>query len=99
MTTQLLITDAPVVDPNAAERKRIEDVIRDTARACNGRVSQNDVREHLTGIVHHPRLVGQVYSSLRRRGLLVEDGVERSTDFKGGNAGKWVTVYAWGGAA
>lgn len=98
MTTQLLITDPAPIDPHADERARIEAVIRDTARACNGRVSQNDVREHLAGIVHHPRLVGQVYRALRRRGLLVEDGVERSTDFKGGNAGKLISVYRWGGA-
>lgn len=98
MSTQLLLTDAPAVDPLADERARIEAVIRDTARACDGRVSQNDVREHLAGIVHHPRLVGQVYSALRRRGLLIEDGHERSTDTRGGNAGKWVSVYRWGGA-
>lgn len=98
MSSQLLLTDAPAVDPLADERARIEAVIRETARACNGTVSSNDVREHLTGVVHHPRLVGLVYRDLRRRGLLVEDGNERSTDTRGGNAGKWVTVYRWGGA-
>jgi predicted transcriptional regulator len=98
MSTQLLLTDAPAVDPLADERARIEAVIRETARACNGTVSSNDVREHLAGIVHHPRLVGQVYSALRRSGALVETGAERSTDTAGGNAGRWVPTYEWRGA-
>ena len=97
MTTQLLLTDAPTVDLHAGERARIEAVIRDTARAHDGRVSQNVVRDRLGTVARHG-LVGRVYQTLRQRGLLVEDGHERSTDTRGGNAGKWVTLYTWGGA-
>lgn len=85
------------VDPVSAERDAIKAVIRATARANDRTVSSNQVREHLTGVVTHPRLVGQVYSELRREGRLIEVSAERSTDTAGGNAGKWIPVYRWEG--
>lgn len=57
-----------------------------------GVISSNRVRPLVPDWVPS-RSVGRVYSTLRRQGILEQDGYELSTDEKGRNAGKLVPVY------
>jgi hypothetical protein len=82
-------------DPHAAARQQVRDAIAVTAVLHGGTVSANAVRIRLAGYDVPSQIVGQVYRELRREGRLVEDGVERSTDTAGGNAGRWIPVYRW----
>lgn len=58
----------------------------------DGVVSSNRVRPLIPDWVPS-RAVGQVYSWLRRQGVLEHDGYETSTDERGRNAGKLVPLY------
>ncbi len=98
--TQLALTTADPIDPHADARRLGRDTRAEVADIHRGVVSANTVRRLLDehrqwGAVVPPKVVGQVYAALRREGRLVEDGVERSTDVKGGNAGKWIARYRW----
>ncbi len=98
--TQLALTAADPVDPHAAARRLIRDTIATVAGFRDGVVSANTVRRILDehrqwGADIPPRLVGQVYASLRREGRLIEVGVERSDDVKGSNAGRLQPLYRW----
>lgn len=68
----------------------VVDAIRRAAR--DGIVSSNRVRPLIPEWVPS-RAVGQVYSALRRQGVLEHDGYEKSTDERGRNAGKLVPLY------
>lgn len=85
----------PDRDRHARARQQVRDAIAVTAALCDGTVSANHVRARLVGYDVPPRIIGQVYSALRREGRLVEDGVERSNDTVSGNAGRWIPVYRW----
>ncbi len=98
--TQLALVSPAAEDPHADARRLVRDTIAEVADIHRGVVSANTVRRLLDehrqwGADIPPKVVGQVYASLRREGRLVEDGVERSTDVKGGNAGKWIARYRW----
>lgn len=68
----------------------VMEAIRQAER--DGIVSSNRVRPLIPEWVPS-RAVGQVYSQLRRQGVLEHDGYEPSTDEKGRNAGKLVPLY------
>jgi len=71
-------------------RAAVVDAIRRAEHG--GVVSSNRVRPLIPDWVSS-RAVGQVYSQLRRAGILEHDGYEHSTDEKGRNAGKLVPLY------
>jgi hypothetical protein len=92
--TQLALVTATPEDIHADARRRIRDTIRDVARAHGGIVSPNCVRRALVPFGDMPRgVVGQVYRDLRRQGVLVPVGTERSDDVKGGNAGRLIETF------
>ena len=96
--TQLaLLLPFDQVDPDAAARATVRDAIETTAALNGGHVSSNAVRARLrtTGADVPSHIVGQVYSTLRREGRLVETGTERSTDSASGNAGRHIPTYLW----
>ncbi len=98
--TQLALVAASPEDPHADARRLVRDTIAEVADIHRGVVSANTVRrlldEHRQWGADIPsHVVGACYRDLRREGRLVEDGVERSTDVKGGNAGKWIARYRW----
>ena len=98
--TQLALTTADPIDPHADARRLVRDTIAEVADIHRGVVSANTVRRLLEehrqwGADIPPHVVGACYAALRREGRLVEDGVERSDDVKGGNAGRPIVKYRW----
>ncbi len=88
-----LLNGDPIHD---GDRQRICQAIRDTALTNNGRVNPNVVRRRLTyngALMVYPRIVGAVYHSLARAGVLVPDGWTVSDDRSGGNRGKPARLY------
>jgi len=95
MTAQLAFTiDAPRTDPTADAKSLVRALIKADAYAHGGAVSSNRVRRALDRRVP-PKLVGQVYSAMRREGLLEKCGHEVSDDREGGNAGRLIPTYRW----
>lgn len=83
-----LIAGDPI---HEADRARVVQAIRDTARDHGGQVDPNVVRRRLTcahGLTVYPRVIGAVYNALARSGRLVVDGWIVSSDVAGKNAGK-----------
>lgn len=79
-----LIHGDPLHDRDRAE---IVEAILAEAAEHDGVVDPNGVRSRLGDHVF-PRLVGAVYNSLARRGVLTVDGWTVSTDRRGRNAGR-----------
>lgn len=69
------------------DRAAVIGAIVSVARDSGGVVDPNAVRERLAGLVF-PRLVGAVYQSLAKRGVLVAEGWTISRDKVGRNSGK-----------
>ena len=80
-----------------AARAHIEAAIRASVSDA-GYVSANDFRDRIDRDIN-PKWVGVVVRSLRARGVLVPVDSVRSDDTRGGNAGRWIDVYRWVGAA
>jgi len=103
MTTQQLTlrVDAPTRDPHVVARRYVIEAIETCARHNGGRVSLNDVRRTLAavGAVIPRGVTGATVQSLRRAGRLVADGVERSDDVAGSNAGRLIETYVLVGGA
>ena len=93
MSTQLLLTDAPAVDPLAEHKATVRAAIMRDALDHGGRISSNRVRALLDGHGIPPRLVGQVYAAMRREHLIAVAGHETSDDRKGGNGGRLIPCY------
>jgi hypothetical protein len=102
ITEQSSLLDLIATDPvHRDDRERVAAAIRGDAAAHAGHICPNRVRESLTndhGLVVYPRVIGAVYSALRRGGVIVADGWTTSTDHKGGNAGKPARTYRLVGA-
>jgi len=100
--TQDSLLDLIATDPvHRDDRARVEAAIRGDAASHSGQIDPNRVRDALTneyGLDVYPRVVGAVYSSLRRAGVIVPDGWTTSTDRRGGNHGKPARTYRWVGA-
>ncbi len=94
--TQLALTDAPTVDPDAGHRQTVRNAIRWTART-RGVVDPNHVRANLIGHDVPSHIVGQVYRAMRLAGELVPLGWVESDDVKGGNNGKPARTYTYRG--
>lgn len=99
--TQLTLTDAATVDPDAEHRETVRWVIVGVASRNGGRVDPNVVRARLAALPTPPpsHIVGQTYRALRLSGHLVPDGWVTSDDVKGGNNGKPARAYRWAGVA
>lgn len=97
--TQLALDVRPApVDPDQAARDHYVKAVQAVAYVHDGVVSINAVRDLVAampewGIPSH--VPGKVISALRQCGRLVEIGTERSTDTRGGNAGRWISLYRW----
>jgi hypothetical protein len=99
-TTQLrLDVTADPIDRDAEHRETIRWVIAGVARRNNGHVSMNAVRPRLADLGVPGHLVGREVARLRRAGILVETGTERSTDTKSGNGGRHIPTYRFTGGA
>ncbi|GAA5119076.1 hypothetical protein [Haloechinothrix salitolerans] len=79
-----LINGDPLHD---RDRAAVIGAILSVGRDNGGVVDPNDVRSRLGGSVY-PRVVGAVYQSLAKRGVLVGDGWVISKDRRGRNSGK-----------
>lgn len=97
--TQLAFpVDATPTDPNADARRHVIAAITLCAETRGGIVSPNHVRKILASMPEWeiaPHVVGRTYQTLRRRGVLVVIGHERSDDVRGKNRGKLHDVYLW----
>ena len=95
-TTQLALVTATPQDIHADARRHVWLAIETAAALHDGWVSPNAVRAILAAVPEWvvPRGVcGAVYRDLRRQGVLVPVGTERSDDVKGGNAGRLIETF------
>jgi len=90
-----LVMPGDRTDPHADARRLVRDAIEVTAALHGGIVSANAVRVRLVCLDVPPKVIGQVYAALRREGHLRPEGLERSNDTRGGNAGRWIDTYKW----
>jgi hypothetical protein len=74
------------------DKTAVMDAVLQAASECGGRISRNDVAPHLPAWVFPP-VVGATTAWLVRQHALTAGGAVRSTDRKGGNAGRWTSVY------
>lgn len=79
-----LISGDPLHD---SDRAAVIGAILSVGRDDGGVVDPNEVRARLDTTVY-PRVVGAVYQSLAKRGVLVADGWVISKDRRGRNSGK-----------
>ena len=93
--TQLLLTTAPAVDPDAEHRETVALVLSRVAARNRGHVSMNEARPRLRAFGVPSHIVGQEVARLKRAGRLVETGTERSTDTRSGNGGRLIVTYTW----
>lgn len=92
---QLAFTDpTPLRD---TDRRLILGAILSDARAHDGHVDPNRVRETLRDfdgeLIVRPQMIGGAYRVLVKRAALIRDGYVISTDTRGGNAGRMVPKY------
>jgi hypothetical protein len=95
-STQLALVNPPATDPHADARRHVWLAIETAAALHDGWVSPNVVRAMLAAVPEWdiPRgVTGAVYRDLRRQGVLVPVGTERSDDVKGGNAGRLIETF------
>lgn len=94
MTAQLDMLALIAEDPaHSRDRQAVIQAIRRAVDVCGPVVSANDWRPFVPAWVFH-KVVGATVSHLIQRGVLVAAGSPvRSTDSKGGNAGRWIPVY------
>lgn len=75
------------------DRQAVIDAIRHAVDVCGPVVSANDWRPHVPPWVFH-KVIGATVSHLTQQQVLVATGSPvRSTDTKGGNAGRWIPQY------
>jgi len=92
---QLTFTDPSPL--RATDRRLILGAILGDARAHDGHVDPNRVRESLRDMAGDltvkPRMLSGAYRVLRLAGVLTVDEPTVNTDTHGGNAGKWLNTY------
>jgi hypothetical protein len=74
------------------ESELVERTILDYARAHDGFIDPNEIREQLRGRVFH-KVIGPTYSRLRQSGVITKAHLVISTDTIGRNAGRPIWSY------
>lgn len=78
--------------PKPGEWDTFVAAIRHVANGNRGEIDQNKVRPLIRGRIEHKH-IGDCYRRAKNTGLIREDGVNRSDDHQGRNAGRWQPKY------
>jgi hypothetical protein len=103
MTDLLDLLKAIADDPTPLGQSTRDRIIAAMLQASENNtqtLNPNDVRALLSnehGLTVNPRQLSATYSSLRKKGVIVETGTTKNEDVRGGNAGKPLTTYTWVG--
>jgi len=83
-------------DPlHARDQAAIVEAIKVSVRP-DGLVNSNDWRAHMPDVF--PKLIGPTVNQLCAVGVLAKtERIEKSTDRRGRNSGRWIPVYRWVG--